>query len=73
MSVVGSQARYIIEIVGLKNTLGQQTFQVVLMEDTPIFGVTTQQEVVHNLGGAHDAEQRSVISGQKYDGPNGGK
>jgi hypothetical protein len=32
------------------------------------FGVTTLQEVVHNLGGTHDAEQRSGISGKNLMG-----
>jgi hypothetical protein len=37
-------------------------------EDTSIFGVTTLQEVVHSLGGTHDAERRSGISGKNLMG-----
>ena len=35
-------------------------------EDTSIFGAASLQEYIHNLGGAHDTEQRSVVSGKNW-------
>src|SRR5271170_91723 len=72
MSVVGSQARYVIETVSLKTRLARLenrlSHWLLQKEDTSIFGVTTLQEVVHNLAGTHDAEQRSGTSGKNMMG-----
>ena len=72
VSVVGSQARYVIETVRLKTRLvrleNKLSYRLLQKEDTSIFGVTTLEEIVHNLGGTHDAEQRSGISGKNLMG-----
>ena len=72
VSVMGSHAQYVIETVRPKTRLARLgnglSHWLLQKEDTSIFGVTTLQEVVHNLGGTHDAEQRSGISGKNLMG-----
>jgi hypothetical protein len=67
----------VIETVSLKTRLtrleNKLSRRLLEKEDASIFRVTTPQEVVHNLGGTHDAEQRSGISDKKFDRPKGGK